>query len=81
MSLLFVEDRGRGARRREQKRLAWFLTLLRRRFLLLIAFMMTVMGDPVSSVAYAIQAALGAARERETRAIGLGEYPNRGLNG
>jgi len=40
--------------------LAWFLTLLRSRFLLLIAFMMTVMGDPVSSVAYAIQAALGA---------------------
>lgn len=40
--------------------LAWFLSLLRSRFLLLIAFMMTVMGDPVSSVAYAIQAALGA---------------------
>ena len=40
--------------------MAWFSTLLRSRFLLLIAFVMTVMGDPVSSVAYAIQAALEA---------------------
>ena len=40
--------------------MAWFSTLFRSRLLLLIAFMMTVMGDPVSSVAYAIQAALGA---------------------
>jgi amino acid transporter len=40
--------------------LAWFSALFTSHLLLLIAFMMTVMGDPVSSVAYAIQAALAS---------------------